>query len=181
MAKNGQKWPKMAKNDLNSHSGPGCIHKSLSYTIFDLTIGFPTLKLVYRLVESRPTYILWFLEDIIYGRLCVWLCTIICMIDDMGDYVYDYVRLCVWIISFRKREKKEMIESVCFPPASRLIWGWGIHWWGQKWSRTKIHWCDPDLNAFFSLFAWTWKPLVFWCSKLHSKFLKKAIEGLPPW
>ena len=111
-------------------------------------------------MESRPTHILWFLEDIIY----VWLY--------------------VWIISFRKRGKWEIIELVCFPPASRLIWGRGIQWWGQKWSRTKIYGCDPDLNAFFSPFAGIWKPFVFWCSncqlvlKLPFKIPQKSYNGL---
>ena len=58
----------------------------------------------------------------------------------------------VWIISFKKRGKWEIIELVCFPPASRLIWGWGIWWWGQKWSRTTIYEWDPDLTVHDSIF-----------------------------
>ena len=64
-----------------------------------------------------------------------------------------YVWLYVWIISFKKRGKWEIIELVCFPPASRLIWGWGIWWWGQKWSRTKIYEWDSNLTVHNSIFS----------------------------
>ena len=37
--------PVLAKGE-KMHSGQGWVHKSLSEIIFDLTIGFPTLKLV---------------------------------------------------------------------------------------------------------------------------------------
>ena len=85
------------------------------------------------------------------------------------------------LTSFKKSEKWEKIESVSSPWASRPIWGWGIRWWGQKWSRTKISRCNPNLYAFFPPFASTGPLLVFCSSNCHSKFLNKAIEGLPPW
>ena len=53
-----KKCPKCPVGGLDSHSSPGCTHKSLSQTIFDLTIGFPTLILVQRQVESRLAHIL---------------------------------------------------------------------------------------------------------------------------
>ena len=93
----------------------------------------------------------------------------------MYDYVHDWVRLCVWIISFKKREKQEIIESVCFPPASRLIWGWEIQWWGQKWSRTKIYGPNLDWNENLGHF---WPFLDFFGHFYLSEWVKMQTQAL---